>query len=132
VHQRLELAYLSGAKERAVAAVAVGFLSAGAATMAVGDRLLVIESEGVVLPPEFEPLRPCARGMIRYEDFRAWLEPIHARLVDLGLCPAPNLLARYCLAVLAILAIPVVIGLVRAGVGAERRRPVGYLVILCC
>jgi uncharacterized protein (TIGR04222 family) len=130
----LELAYLAGGKERAVAAVAVGFLSAGAATMAVGDRLLAIASEGVVLPPELEPLRLCARGMIRYEDFRErvlpWLEPIHARLVALGLCPAPNPLARYRLAVLTILAIPVVIGLVRAGVGAERGRPVGYLVIL--
>jgi uncharacterized protein (TIGR04222 family) len=130
----LELAYLAGGKERAAAAVAVGFLSAGAATIDERTRLLIMESNGVVLPPELEPLRSCAQGMIEYTDFRTAvlprLEPIHARLVVQGLCPAPKLVARYRLAVMAVLAVPVVIGLVRAGFGAARGRPVGYLVML--
>jgi hypothetical protein len=58
----LELAYLAGGKERAVAAVALGFLLAGAASIGVRERFFVIESDGVVLPPEIEPFRPCGRG----------------------------------------------------------------------
>ena len=130
----LQLAYLAGGKDRAAATVMVGFFSAGAVTIDKRKQLLSVESEGVVLPPELEPLRSCTHGMIRYKDFRMavlpGLEPIYAGLVARGLCPAPNLLFRYRLAVAAILAVPVLIGLVRAGFGAVRHRPVEYLVVL--
>jgi uncharacterized protein (TIGR04222 family) len=130
----LELAYLRGGKDRAAMTVAVGFMAAGAAMIDERKELLIIESDGVVLPPELEPFRSCATGMVWCKDFRAAilprLEPIHAGLAARGLCPAPNLLTGYRLVAVAILAVPVVIGLVRAYFGTIRHRPVGYLVAL--
>src|SRR5262249_48331199 len=81
----VELAYLSGGKDRAAATVAVGLMSAGAAVMDVRKELLVAENVGVTLPPELEPFRSCAYGMIWCKDFRTVvlprLEPVHAGLV---------------------------------------------------
>ena len=130
----LELAYLAGGPNRAAATVAVGFFSAGAAMLDERKQRLTIATDGIVLPNELEPLRTCAQGVVQCKDFRAAvlprLEPVHAELVARGLCPAPNLLTWYRLAGLVVLAVPVLIGVIRACVGAARDRPIGFLLIL--
>ncbi|MEA3156127.1 MAG: hypothetical protein QOK44_3716, partial [Betaproteobacteria bacterium] len=130
----LELAYLAGGPNRAAATVAVGFFSAGAAMLDERKQRLTIATDGIVLPNELEPLRTCAQGVVQCKDFRAAvlprLEPVHVELVARGLCPAPNLLTWYRLAGLVVLAVPVLIGVIRACVGAARDRPIGFLLIL--
>jgi uncharacterized protein (TIGR04222 family) len=130
----LELAYLSGGFQRMADTVTVALMTAGAATYTAKGRVLSIDPTDAKLPRELEPLREHLTGVTTRADFtralRPWLEKTRAHLVQRGLALHPDRLRLVSSISLVLIAIPVMLGLAKMGVGLDRHRPIGFLAIL--
>jgi uncharacterized protein (TIGR04222 family) len=130
-----ELAYLSGGEQRVGDAVITALLTSNAATLSSDGRTVDIDGTKLRMQPDLAPFaRAGLSGEIKRRDFQQKIRPgveyIRVKLEELGLCPGPSLLSTYRLKVLALFAVPLLLGIEKVGVGTERNKPVGFLVIL--
>jgi hypothetical protein len=58
------------------------------------------------------------------------VEAIRTRLRDFGLTPHAAELPAYRLRIIAVFAVPLILGVAKVNVGLEREKPVGFLIIL--
>jgi len=130
----LELAYLSGGFPRMADTVVIALMSAGAASYDAKGKLLTIDATGTKLPRELEPLRDHLPGITTRANFawslQLWLEKTRDHLVHRQLVLHPDRLRLLRWGSLALIAIPLLLGVAKIHVGLDRDRPVGFLVIL--
>ncbi len=128
----VELAYLGGGEQRVSDAVIVGLLTANAATLSQDGRTIDVDSAKIGNAPDMAPFaRLGLSGAMKRRDFQRRLRPvmnaIRDKLERLGLRPDSSQLMAYRLMVLAVFAVPLLLGIAKVQVGLERHKPVGAL-----
>lgn len=127
----LHLAYLAGGAERAGDAALVALLEAGAAVPDAAFKAMRFDPE-VAVAPEFQPFRHASPGGVTREEFRRvfavrW-DRLRSDLLARGLVPTEDEVRRFRMGAAAILGVPLLLGVCKAGVGVGRDRPVGILI----
>lgn len=128
-----ELAYLAGGERRVGDALVVGLLASNAATLSADGRIIDVDAAKIPNSPDFAPFAGLGlAGSMKRRAFQTKLGPVLAaireKLERLGICPDGSQGAVYRLQVLALFAIPIILGIAKWQVGLERHKPVGILV----
>src|SRR5262249_30133242 len=129
------LAYLADGAQRVGDAVLTELLTSNAATLSSDGSTIDIDGTKLGMQPDLAPFAQAGlSGEMKRRDFqqkiRSGVEYIRVKLEKLGLCPDPSLPPAYRLKILILLAVPLLLGIEKVGVGTERHKPVGFLIIL--
>jgi uncharacterized protein (TIGR04222 family) len=130
-----ELAYLAGGEQRVGDAVIAGLLASNAAAISPDGRTIEVDGAKLGTQPDLAPFaRPGLSGEMKRLEFQhrmgLGVNALGKKLEQLGLCPDPSLLPAYRLKVLALFAVPLLLGIAKVQIGMERQKPVGFLIIL--
>ena len=130
-----ELAYLAGGEQRVVDAFLAGLLASKAASLSTNGAIVDIDRDRVEKLPDMAAFaRLGLSGETRRYEFpmrlRPAVESIRTKLRQLGLIPHPSQLPAYRLKIIAVFAVPILLGLAKVNVGLERHKPVGFLIAL--
>lgn len=130
----LEAAWLTLGRERAADTVLVALFEAGAAVPGDGRGGIQLHPHGASIPWYAEPFVRMAAGATNRRRFHAairrGLDTIRDNLAREGLIPTPGQMARLRAATALIMAVPLVLGGMKAAVGTSRGHPVGYLMTM--
>jgi uncharacterized protein (TIGR04222 family) len=128
------LAWLAGGRRRAADTVLVAFLESGAAEQAARRGRLTIDMKRGSLPVWFLRFAGLANPAQSVTAFRRAIQPaleeVRDTLVQRGLAPSREVIARLGWYSWMIFAIPLILGSLKLVVGLERGRPVGILIFL--
>lgn len=131
----LELAYLAGGPQRVSDALTVALLTAKAGKLSPDGRNIELLHGGVRLPPPVEPFAALlGSGTVTRLELQKrvkdGVERIKAKLQGLGLTPSAEQLSVYRWQTVALMLVPLLLGLNKMFVGFERGKPVGFLIAL--
>jgi uncharacterized protein (TIGR04222 family) len=130
-----ELAYLADGAERVGDAAVTGLLTSNAATLSSDGLTIDIDATKLATHPDLAPFAQAGlSGKMKRRDFQQKIRPgveyIRVKLEELGLCPDRSLLPGYRLKILILFAVPLLLGIEKAGAGPERDNPGSFLIIL--
>ena len=124
----VQLGYLAGGEGRATDTALVGLFQAGAAVLEKGA---VRFDTSMPVPPAFAPFRHASGNRAAcHAAFKGTCERIRAELARRGLVPDDERLRLFRTGAWCVLAVPLVLGMAKAVVGASRDRPIGILMFL--
>lgn len=131
----IQMAYLAGGEGRLAHALLVSLLTSKAAVLLQKGRLIFVDRSRLQAAPEHADVAPLGlSGEMTRNEFQMRIQPmadaVRADLQRLGLVPDPSMLPSYRLKILAVFAVPIILGLAKVDVGLARDKPVGFLIAL--